>query len=68
MPRSTFDHHIQCGNSLVGAAPDLLRQGIPDDAYKPLSGDDKTLASDRKKQNRNAPAKGASLNVTEILT
>ena len=51
-PLNFLDHHIQCGNSLVGAAPDLLRQGIPDDAYKPLSGDDKTLASDRKKQNR----------------
>ncbi len=51
-PLNFLDHHIQCGNSLVGATPELLRQGIPDDAYKPLSGDDKTLASDRKKQNR----------------
>ena len=51
-PLNFLDHHIQCGNSLVGTTPDLLRHGIPDEAYNPISGDDKVLASDLKKQNR----------------
>ena len=51
-PLSFLDHHIQCGNSLLGATPALLRQGIPDDAFKPIEGDDKAYCSKYKKQNK----------------
>ncbi|MFN5698727.1 MAG: DNA methyltransferase, partial [Cyanobacteriota bacterium] len=38
-PLSFLDAHIQCGDSLVGVFdPKLLEQGIPDEAYKPLTG------------------------------
>jgi hypothetical protein len=51
-PLNFLDHHIQCGNSLVGATPELLHQGIPDEAYTPVSGDDKNYARGLKSQNR----------------
>ncbi|HIQ23227.1 MAG TPA: hypothetical protein EYH34_18540, partial [Planctomycetes bacterium] len=51
-PLSFLDHHIQCGNSLLGTTPALLAQGIPDDAFKPIQGDDKKFCSDLKKENK----------------
>ena len=51
-PLSFLDAHIQCGDGLVGVM-DLkaLEDGIPDEAYKPLSGDEKTVCSSLKKEN-----------------
>lgn len=40
-PLSFLDHHIKVGNSLLGTTPALLRDGIPDEAYVALTGDDK---------------------------
>ena len=51
-PLSFLEHHIQCGNSLLGATPRLLREGIPDDAFKPIEGDDKSYCSQYRKRNR----------------
>ncbi len=51
-PLSFLDHHIQCGNSLLGATPKLLADGIPDDAFKAIEGDDKTVCSQLKKENK----------------
>lgn len=51
-PLSFLDHHIQCGNSLIGATPALLRKGIPDEAFKPIEGDDKEYCKKYKKQNK----------------
>jgi hypothetical protein len=44
-PLGFLDANIQCGDSLLGIF-DLkaLEEGIPDDAYKPLTGDDKETA------------------------
>ncbi|MBU1701757.1 MAG: SAM-dependent methyltransferase [Candidatus Eisenbacteria bacterium] len=47
-----LDHHIQCGNSLLGATPALMADGIPDDAFKPIQGDDKKICAALKKQNK----------------
>jgi hypothetical protein len=52
-PLSFLDHRIKCGNSLVGVLNlDCLNDGIPDDAYKAVTGDDKTIASEIKKENK----------------
>ena len=51
-PLSFLDSHIQCGNALLGATPALMARGIADDAFKPIGGDDKKVASDLKKQNK----------------
>ncbi|SBO43110.1 N-6 DNA methylase [Cyanobium sp. NIES-981] len=51
-PLSFLDAHIQCGDSLVGVFdPKVLEQGIPDEAYKPLTGDDKPTCTSLKKEN-----------------
>jgi hypothetical protein len=61
-PLSFLDAHIQCGDSLVGVFdPKVLEQGIPDEAYKALTGDDKTVCTSLKKENasfRKAGQKG----------
>ena len=61
-PLSFLDAHIQCGDSLVGVFdPKVLEQGIPDEAYKPLTGDDKPTCTSLKKENasfRKAGRKG----------
>ena len=44
-PLSFLDHHIQCGNSLLGATPVLLAKGIPDEAFEPIEGDEKKFCS-----------------------
>lgn len=51
-PLSFLDHHIRVGNSLLGTTPELIAQGIPDDAFKPIEGDDKQICSQYKKQNK----------------
>jgi len=52
-PLGFLDANIQCGDSLLGVF-DLkaLEEGIPDDAYKPLTGDDKDTANGLKRLNR----------------
>lgn len=51
-PLGFLDANIVCGDSLLGIF-DLkaLEDGIPDEAYKPLTGDDKIVATGLKKQN-----------------
>lgn len=60
LPLNFLDHHVRCGDSLVGVLPhgdqhtveDVLREGIPDGAFKPVEGDDKKVASALKRANR----------------
>jgi hypothetical protein len=59
-PLSFLDHHIICGNSLLGTTPALLANGIPDDAFKPLEGDDRKVVAELRKRNR-AEVKGQGL-------
>lgn len=51
-PLSFLDHHIKVGNSLLGTTPTLMAAGIPDDAFKPLEGDEKEVVSYYKKRNK----------------
>jgi len=49
-PLAFLDHRIKCGDSLVGVLSlDALEDGIPDEAYDPVAGDDKKIASQLKK-------------------
>lgn len=54
LPLTFLDSHIQQGNSLLGATPDLMVNGIPDAAWDPLEGDDKKIASALKRRNKKA--------------
>lgn len=52
-PLTFLDHRIRCGDSLVGVRDlAVLEEGIPDEAFEPVAGDDKKIASALKKQNR----------------
>jgi hypothetical protein len=51
-PLSFLEHRILCGNSLLGATPALLKDGIPDDAFNPIEGDDGKLWTEYKKRNK----------------
>ena len=52
-PLSFLDHRIRCGNSLIGVLdPSILANGIPDEAFNPVSGDDKKVAAAYKKRNK----------------
>lgn len=51
-PLEFLNHHIKCGNSLVGVYDlNVLNNGIPDAAYTALSGDEKDVALEAKKIN-----------------
>ncbi|GAA1895430.1 N-6 DNA methylase [Streptomyces sodiiphilus] len=47
-----LDAHIKHGNALIGATPKLLTEGIPNDAFKPIEGDDRKYAAGIVKRNK----------------
>jgi len=52
-PLTFLDHRIRCGDSLVGVTGlDVLKEGIPDGAFDPVEGDDKSVARSFKKRNK----------------
>jgi hypothetical protein len=51
-PLGFLDLQIQPGNSLMGATPALLSQGIPDEAFEPIEGDDRTTCTEYKRINK----------------
>lgn len=53
-PLSFLDHHIRCGNSLIGAVPELITDGLPDEAFKPIAGDEAAACTALKRINRTA--------------
>lgn len=59
-PLSFLDHHIRCGNSLIGSTPELIADGLPDEAFSLVEGDEKIACSALKKIN-NAAKKKAQL-------
>lgn len=54
-PLGFLDAHIRAGNAVVGVLdPAILAEGIPDEAYKALTGDDKKACTQLKKANKAA--------------
>lgn len=51
-PLGFLDARIKVGNALLGTTPALLAAGVPDDAFKPLEGDDKETSKAVKKRNK----------------
>jgi Eco57I restriction-modification methylase len=51
-PLGFLDAHFQCGNALLGTTPELIANGLPDGAFKPITGDDKKFVSALKKRNK----------------
>jgi hypothetical protein len=52
-PLNFLDHHIKCGNSIVGfVRPEEMEEGIPEAALKTLPGDDTEFAKTIRKTNK----------------
>lgn len=52
-PLNFLDHHIKCGNAIVGfARRDELERGVPDEAFITMPGDDKEIAASFRKRNK----------------
>ncbi len=69
LPLGFFDAQIRCGDALLGVFDlKVLEEGVPDAAYKPLSGDDKEVArhyaqkNKREKAEKDRVAKGFGFN------
>ncbi|WP_420567696.1 Eco57I restriction-modification methylase domain-containing protein [Thalassovita sp.] len=55
LPLGFFDAQIRCGDALLGVFDlKVLEDGIPDAAYKPLTGDDKDVAKFYDRANKDA--------------
>jgi hypothetical protein len=68
-PLGFLDAQIRCGDSLLGVYDrQVLYDGIPDAAYKPLAGDDKVAAKYYQKANRDAKAGQGTLGLDEDLS
>lgn len=61
LPLAFLDAHIQQGNSLLGATPELIAKGIPDEAMDPLLGDDREFCKQLKKENKARRTGGGTL-------
>jgi len=52
-PLNFLDHHVKCGDSIIGLAHiEELKNGISNEAFKTLPGDDKEIASAFSKRNK----------------
>lgn len=64
-PLGFFDAQIRCGDSLLGVFDlKVLEEGIPDAAYKPLTGDDKITAKYYERANKLAKSGQGSFDFT----
>lgn len=68
-PLSFLDHHLRVGDALLGVLkPEVLAQGIPEAAYKPLTGDDPAVATLLKQQNREHLASFRQISAGDLLS
>lgn len=60
-PLAFLDAQIKVGNSLIGATPALVADGVSEDAFAPIEGDVKQIAAHWKKVNKNERSGQAEL-------
>jgi hypothetical protein len=46
-----LDGHVRQGNALIGASPDLIESGVPDEAFRPAGADDRGYARSLRRAN-----------------
>jgi hypothetical protein len=51
-PLNFLDHHLKCGNSLIGITSEFMVEGIPDEAFNPVTGDKKSVADHARRLNK----------------
>jgi hypothetical protein len=52
-PLTFLDHHLACGNALLGATPKMIAGPIPNEAYQALSDDAREVATTWRRTNAN---------------
>jgi hypothetical protein len=52
MPLTFLDHKLKCGNSLIGANPKLIEEGIPEEAFNAVGNDNPAICTELKKRVR----------------
>ncbi|WP_164300243.1 DNA methyltransferase [Streptomyces sp. SID14478] len=57
-PLAFLDDRVKVGNALLGTTPKLIAQGLPDGAYKKLTGDDGKILAQLKAANKKERAAG----------
>ena len=68
-PLAFLDAQVKVGNALVGATPMLLDAGLPQEAFKPIEGDDKAVVSSLAKRNKQeAGGQGSLFGAEEART
>lgn len=68
-PLNFLDHHIKCGDAIVGLAHrSELEKGIADEAFKTLPGDEKEIAQSFAKRNKEERKRVAAKNAAQQLT
>jgi hypothetical protein len=66
VPLAFMDAQIKVGNALIGTTPALLADGIPDEAFKPIEGDDKAFARKIARLNKEQRAGQGTLGGIEV--
>lgn len=66
-PLAFLDAQIKVGNALLGVTPKLLRDGIPDEAFKPIEGDDKKIVTSLRKRNEKERGGQESLFTPDVV-
>ncbi len=56
-----LDAHVRPGSALIGASPDLIEAGVPDEAFRPADGDDRGYARSLRRANAKPAPGQASL-------
>jgi len=46
-----LDGHVRPGNALIGASPEMIEGGVPDEAFRPADGDDRGYARSLRRAN-----------------
>jgi hypothetical protein len=46
-----LDSQVRLGNALIGASPDLIESGVPDEAFRPAAADDRGYARSLRRAN-----------------
>lgn len=67
-PLNFLDHHIKCGNSIVGFTTHMeVDRGVPDEAFITIPSDDKKVAAELRKRNKNERNNYEDLAKTEFF-
>jgi hypothetical protein len=56
-----LDGRVRQGNALIGASPELIESGVPDEAFRPADGDDRGYARSLRRANAKPDPRQATL-------